>query len=120
MDAETAWPRTAIWWVVASGLSGFAVGQLLGVGARQQMFLAVLGAGVYGLAAVWRSGRRFAARFGEYGEVREGRTAERRAPDIAESRDDADAVAELMATEAVLSPDKAREWLDQFLRRQQS
>lgn len=108
MSAAITWPRTATWWMAVCATAGLAVGLLLELSLRQRIFLAVLAVGACGLFAVWRGGSRDRAR-----------AAAPSARDIVERRENSEARSWRLADEETLLPDAAREWLDQFLRRQQ-
>ncbi|MBI4022483.1 MAG: hypothetical protein HY372_03925 [Candidatus Andersenbacteria bacterium] len=102
-------PEAGVWWIAGSGMAGFTVGLWLGVPWRQQLFMAVLLAGVCGLVMVYRGRTMEAARVVVSGEL-----------DGSLERPAAGQVADILAKEEPLTPAAAREWLDQLLRQQQS
>lgn len=81
---------------------------MLGVPWRQQLFMAVLLAGVCGLVLVYR------------GWIKDGaHVSVSSTTAIANELPVSSQVADLMAHDELLSPEAAREWLDWLLRQQQ-
>ena len=89
-------------WATVAVVAGLVAGSFFGLKARQQIFPVVLMVGAYGLLLVRMYGRFGPELEADSGDDSEGETA-----------------ADLLQRDESLSPDKAREWLDDFLVGQQ-